>query len=107
MYRVKGCPNLKAPMLVLYSAQYLESQRPAGVPFSIEGVHFLLTLEPHVRVWDFPGGSVVRNPPANAGDTGDTGLIPGLGRSPVGGFAFPVVLPGKSHGQRSLAGYSP
>ena len=26
------------------------------------------------------GGSVVKNPPANAGDTGDTGLIPGSGR---------------------------
>ena len=25
----------------------------------------------------FPGGSVVKNPPANAGDPGDTGLIPG------------------------------
>ena len=30
----------------------------------------------------FPGGSVVKNPPANAGDTGDWGLVPGLGRSP-------------------------
>ena len=30
---------------------------------------------------DFPGGSVVRNLPANAGDEG---LIPGLGRSPDG-----------------------
>ena len=29
---------------------------------------------------DFPGGTVVGNPPANAGDTG---LIPGLGRSHV------------------------
>ena len=29
----------------------------------------------------FPGGSVVKNPPANAGDVGDSGLIPGLGRS--------------------------
>ena len=28
--------------------------------------------------WDFPGGTVVRNPPANAGDTG---LSPGSGRS--------------------------
>ena len=28
--------------------------------------------------WDFPGGAVVRNPSANAGDTG---LIPGPGRS--------------------------
>ena len=26
----------------------------------------------------FPGGSVVKNPPANAGDARDTGLIPGL-----------------------------
>ena len=30
----------------------------------------------------FPSGSVVKNLPANAGDTGDAGLIPGLGRSP-------------------------
>ena len=30
----------------------------------------------------FPSGSVEKNPPANAGDTGDVGLIPGLGRSP-------------------------
>ena len=34
---------------------------------------------------DFPGSSVVKNPPADAGATGDTGLIPGLGRSPGGG----------------------
>ena len=31
---------------------------------------------------DFPGGSVVKNPYANTGDTGDTGSIPGSGRSP-------------------------
>ena len=30
----------------------------------------------------FPGGLVVKNPPANAGDTRDVGLIPGSGRSP-------------------------
>ena len=28
-----------------------------------------------------PGSSVVKNPPANAGDTGDVGSIPGWGRS--------------------------
>ena len=28
----------------------------------------------------FPGGSVVKNLPANAGDTGDLGSIPGSGR---------------------------
>ena len=30
----------------------------------------------------FPGGSVIKKPPFNAGDTGDMGSIPGTGRSP-------------------------
>ena len=30
----------------------------------------------------FPGGSVVKDSFANAGDTRELGLIPGLGRSP-------------------------
>ena len=34
------------------------------------------------QMWSFPGGSVVKNPPANARDTRDMGLIPGSG-SPV------------------------
>ena len=29
---------------------------------------------------DFPGGSVVKNPPAKAGDTGDAGSVPVLRR---------------------------
>ena len=40
--------------------------------------------------WDFPGGSVVKNPPANAGDTGDMGWILGLGRYLGGGNGNPV-----------------
>ena len=54
----------------------------------------------------FPGSSVVKNLPANAGDVG---LICGLGRSPGEGNGNPLqysFLPGKSHGQRSLLGYS-
>ena len=38
----------------------------------------------------FPGDSVVKNPTANAGDTGDAGLIPGSGRSPGGGNNNPL-----------------
>ena len=47
-----------------------------------------------------------KNPPGNAVDVG---LIPGLGRSPGegNGNPFQLFLPGKSHGQRSLVGYSP
>ena len=57
----------------------------------------------------FPGALVVKNPPANAGDIRNLGLIPGLGRSPGGGqgHLLPVFLPGESHGQRSLAGCGP
>ena len=43
------------------------------------------------------------------GDARNTGLIPGLGRSPGGGNGNPLHYssPGESHGQRSLVGYSP
>ena len=33
---------------------------------------------------------MVKNPPANAGDAGDMGLIPGSGRSPGGGHSKPL-----------------
>ena len=42
----------------------------------------------------FPGGSMVKNSPANAGDTGDPGLIPGSGRSPGGGYGYPLQYSG-------------
>ena len=55
---------------------------------------------------DFPGGSDGK---ASVCNVGDLGSIPGSGRSPGegNGQSIPVLLPGKSHGQRSLVGYSP
>ena len=49
----------------------------------------------------FPGGSVVKNPLANTGDE--------LGRShwKMKWQPTAVFLPGESHGQRSLVGFSP
>ena len=38
----------------------------------------------------FPGDSVVRNLPANAGDAGDVSSVPGLGRSPGEGNGNPL-----------------
>jgi len=51
---------------------------------------------------------VVKNPPPNAGDERDAVSIPGSRRSPKRGHWQPttVILPGKSHGLRSLVGYS-
>ena len=56
----------------------------------------------------FPGGSVGKEPTCNAGDIGDIGSIPGLGRFPWRRpwQPTPVFLPGEYHGQRSLVGYS-
>ena len=45
----------------------------------------------HLSIYaGFSGGSVVKNPPASAGDTGDVGSIPGSGR-----------LPGEGHGNHT------
>ena len=51
---------------------------------------------------------MVKNPPANVGDISDAGSIPGLGRSPGGEHGNPLQYSclDKSHGQRSLVGYS-
>ena len=52
---------------------------------------------------------VVKNPPLNAGDKGDIGLIPGLGRFLGGGHGNPLQYSclENLYGQRSLVGYSP
>ena len=52
-----------------------------------------------------------KEPTFSAGDTGGLGSIPRLGRSPGKGNGNPLqyscFLPGESHEQRSLVGYSP
>ena len=64
--------------------------------------------EATLYTWAFPGGSLVKNLPANVGDAGDKGSIPGSGRSLEQEMATLLAYClGKSHGQRSLASYSP
>ena len=57
----------------------------------------------------FPGGVVVKNLLADAGDESVTGLIPGLGRFSGGWHGNPLQNSclENPHGQRSLAVYSP
>ena len=52
---------------------------------------------------------VVKNTPASVGDAKDMDLIPESGRFPWRRKCqpIPVFLPGKSHGQKNLASYSP
>ena len=57
----------------------------------------------------FPGGLVVKNPPANVRDFRDTRELGLIRKIPWrrAGQPAPVFLPGESHGRRSLAGCSP
>ena len=69
----------------------LASRTPQSLGFSPA---FLVSLSHFPLVspvlWGFPGGLVVKNLPANAGDERDLGSIPGLGRSPGGGNDNPL-----------------
>ena len=65
---------------------------------------FQLPLDNDTGFLDFPGGSEDKESFCN---TRDTGSIPGSRRSPEKGMATHSSVPGESHGQRSLAGYSP
>ena len=58
---------------------------------SCKGACFLTVTELYqsLHLYGFPGGTVVKNPPANAGNTRDMGLIPGSERSPVVGNGSP------------------
>ena len=65
-----------------------------------------LLLNKYTPVMGFPGSLVVKNTLAYSGDTSS---VPESGRYPGVGHDNPLQYPclEKSHGQRSLAGYSP
>ena len=48
----------------------------------------IFRLLPTMPLWGLPGGLVVKNSTANAEDARDSGLIPGLRRSPGEGMAI-------------------
>ena len=66
------------------------------------------TRSPSPRAWrpGFPGSSAGKESACSARDLGS---IPGLGRSPEGGYGNPLQYSclENPHGQRSLVGYSP
>ena len=53
----------------------------------------------------FPGGSSGKEPPATAGDVRDMGLIPAMEKGVATHSS--ILAWRKSHGQKSLVGYSP
>ena len=76
---------------------------------SAQSVLAIIIFSLYALLWGFPTGSVIKNPPALPGDTGDVGPILGSERAPgeKHGYSFqgshlenPMVL-------RSLVGCSP
>ena len=69
------CDNIDRPWE--HCAKWSKSEKDKYYMFSlIYGIYKNKLIEIE-STWYFPGGAVVKNPPANAGDTGS---IPGLGR---------------------------
>ena len=100
-------PIIKCEICLLVSPSLCspESKQPVITGGPIKANH----LRPPLLAWmGFPGGSVDKKPASNAGDAGDEGLIPGLGRSTGIGQSNPLQYSClECHGQRSLAGSSP
>ena len=92
---------------ILYSNSYtvyvLLSMESCSINPLISFVYHTLQTE-----WASQVVSVVKNPPANAGDMRRR-FSPWVGKIPWrrAWQPTPVFLPGEFHGQRSLAGYSP
>ena len=94
---LQGCKKEKQPVMLLNNNDKKRSIVPLGeYCFSLEvtntsknpgskilrGCRLLRQLS---RQRELPNGLMGKNLAANAGDTGDVGSIPGLGRSPGGG----------------------
>ena len=64
--------------------------QPSPMKYSMQPLQYTLLGSMNLDV--FPGGAVVKNLPANAGDARDVGSIPGLGRAPEVGNGNPLCI---------------
>ena len=77
-------------VLLLILEENLSNFSLLGV-MSAVGLSYVASIMPrYFPPMGFPAGSVVKNPPVNAVDTGDVGLVLGSGRSPGGGNGNPL-----------------
>ena len=77
-----------SPLSAFFLSQHSFSLGPCLPSYIfLQSVRWKFPLNPF---YYFPGGSVAKNLPANAGDTGDVGSIPGSGRSPEGRNGNPL-----------------
>ena len=100
-------PSSTESKRLFYTSVSLLLSRIQGYCYQLSKFHiYALVYCIGVFLSGFPGDLEVK---ASAWIAGDLGLIPGSGRSPEEGKWQPtsVLLPGETHGQRSLVGNSP
>ena len=84
-----------------WSSEVMDRRKPDRTQMGQTGPVFFFSCFPSLgqnkgNLWGFPGNAevttqgAVKNPPANAGDTGDMGSIPGSGRFPGGRHRNPL-----------------
>ena len=81
----------------LQASHKLKEERCNFVPENFkEGLWTIQQIDT-LYILSFPGCSVVKNLPANAGDAGDSGSIPGSGRYPGGRNSNPTQYSGQEN----------
>ena len=97
------------PVFIAALFTILKTWKQPKCPLTKEWIKKMLCVCIHTYTYGCSGGSVSKESACNTRDIKDMASIPGSGRSPGEGSGnpAPVFLPGESHGQRSLAGYSP
>ena len=107
--QTRGLVARQAPPSMGFPRQEYWSGLPLPPPGDLPdpGIKPLSPASLTLATWE---GSVVKNPPANARDAGDTGSVSGgMEEDPLeeGMATHSSILAWESHGQRSLGGYSP
>ena len=107
MYISAAEGKLTSSLMRSYLESYVLSSVSRASDFLSEGPGFK-SLFGCLR-WASQVVLVVKNPPTNAEDFKRHGFDPCVGKIPwrMAWQPIPVFLPGESHGQRSLEGYSP
>ena len=101
-------PGLWHCRWILYQLGYQGSPHPNISGYKENRVFIRHSVSSSHIITSFPGGTVIKNLPTNAGNT-KPWFDPWVGKIPWSRKwqPTPVFLPGKFHGRRSLASYSP
>ena len=98
-------PALESPLFSPFLSLFLSSLFFSLLQKCLRRLTIVINLG-SISIQLLPDGSAGKESACSAGDTRDTGSIPGSGRSPVKGKwqPTPVFLLGKPYGQRNLSG---